>query len=223
MFYCHSYHSMHLTKEEIQKTERIKRLNIINSITGIKPANLIGTISNGGKTNLAIFSSVIHLGSNPALIGFILRPDREAGQHTFENIKENGSYTINHIHESFIEQAHYTSAKFGRNESEFEQCALTEEFITGHEAPFVKESKLKLGMKLVQTIPVELNGTVLIIGEVEHLIVPDEAMDDQGQIDLSVPNDVGISGLNTYYKLERMAQFPYARPGALPDFSKTIK
>ena len=213
---------MHLTKQDIQNTERIKRLNIINSITGIKPANLIGTISNDGKTNLAIFSSVIHLGSNPALIGFILRPDREAGQHTFENIKENGSYTINHIHESFIEQAHYTSAKFERDESEFDKCALTEEFIADHKSPFVKESILKLGMKIVQTIPIELNGTVLIIGEVEHLIIPDSAMDDQGQIDLSQPNDVGISGLNTYYKLEKIAQFPYARPNALPDFSKDV-
>ena len=211
---------MHLTKEDIQNTERIKRLNIINSITGIKPANLIGTISNDGKTNLAIFSSVIHLGSNPALIGFILRPDREAGQHTFDNIKDNGSYTINHIHESFIEQAHYTSAKFSRDESEFDKCALTEEFIADHKAPFVKESTLKLGMKIVQTIPIELNGTVLIIGEVEHLIIPDAAMDDQGQIDLSQPSDVGISGLNTYYKLEKIARFPYARPNELPDFSK---
>jgi len=214
---------MHLTKEDIQNTERIRRLNIINSITGIKPANLIGTVSNDGKTNVAIFSSVIHLGSNPALIGFILRPDREAGQHTYDNIKENGSYTINHIHESFIEQAHYTSAKFGRDESEFDKCALTEEFISGHQAPFVKESTLKLGIKIVQTIPIELNGTVLIIGEVEHLIIPDAALDDHGQIDLSQPNDVGISGLNTYYKLEKIAQFPYARPNALPDFPKRIK
>jgi flavin reductase (DIM6/NTAB) family NADH-FMN oxidoreductase RutF len=211
---------MHLTKEDIQNTERIKRLNIINSITGIKPANLIGTISGDGKTNLAIFSSVIHLGSNPALIGFILRPDREAGQHTFDNIKENGFYTINHIHESFTEQAHYTSAKFGRDESEFDACALTEEYIADFIAPFIKESTLKLGMKMVQIIPIELNGTVLIIGEVEHLIIPDAAMDEQGQIDLSQPNDVGISGLNTYYKLEKIAQFPYARPNALPDFSK---
>lgn len=211
---------MHLTKEEIQRTERIKRLNIINSITGIKPANLIGTVSNDGKTNLAIFSSVVHLGSNPALIGFIIRPDREAGQHTFDNIKENGFYTINHIHESFVEQAHYTSAKFEKDESEFDKCALTEEYIADFMAPFVKESFVKLGMKLVQTVPIELNGTMLIIGEVEQLIIPDEAMNEQGQIDLSQPNDVGISGLNTYYKLEKMAEFPYARPNALPDFEK---
>ena len=52
---------MHLTKEQIQQTSRIKRLNIINSITGVKPANLIGSISDNGHSNLAIFSSVVHL------------------------------------------------------------------------------------------------------------------------------------------------------------------
>jgi flavin reductase (DIM6/NTAB) family NADH-FMN oxidoreductase RutF len=210
---------MHLNKQAIQDTERIKRLNIINSITGIKPANLIGTISADGKTNLAIFSSVIHLGSNPALIGFIIRPDREAGQHTFDNIKEVGFYTINHIHESFIEQAHYTSAKFAREESEFDKCALTEEYIADFSAPFVKESTLKLGMKFLQLIPIEANGTVLVIGEVEHAIIPDDSMDENGQLDLSNVNDVGISGLNSYYKLEKIAEFPYARPANLPTFS----
>jgi len=82
---------------------------------------------------------------------------------------------------------------------------------------------VKMGMKLVQTIPIELNGTVLIIGEVEHLIIPDAAVNEQGQIDLSQPDDVGISGLNTYYKLEKIAEFPYARPNALPDFDKEHK
>ncbi|GAB3249610.1 flavin reductase [Larkinella harenae] len=210
---------MHLTKEELNNTERIRRLNIINSVTGIKPANLIGTVSNQGQSNLAIFSSVVHLGSNPALLGFVLRPERDAGQHTYENILETGYYTINHVHEAFIEQAHYTSAKFKREESEFDQCHFTEEYLSGFQAPFVKESSLKMGMKFLQGLPIELNGTMLIIGQIEHLIVPDEAVDEEGHFDLSRVNDVGISGLNSYYKLEKIGQFPYARPQTMPDFS----
>ena len=34
-------------------------------------------------------------------------------------------------------------------------------------------------------------------------------------------DDVGIGGLNTYYNLKRIAQFPYARVNELPDFSRT--
>ena len=44
------------------KMDKIKRLNIVNSITGIKPGNLIATMSKENETNLAIFSSVVHLG-----------------------------------------------------------------------------------------------------------------------------------------------------------------
>ncbi|MGA0555957.1 flavin reductase family protein [Larkinella sp. VNQ87] len=210
---------MYLTSKDLENTERLRRLNLINSVTGIKPANLIGTVSNQQQTNLAIFSSVVHLGSNPALLGFVLRPDRDAGQHTYENIRESGFYTINHVHDGFIEQAHYTSAKFKREESEFEQCRFTEEYLFDFTAPFVKESRLKLGMKFLQALPIELNGTLLVIGQVEHVVVPDEAVDEQGHIDLSAVNDVGISGLNSYYKLEKLAQFPYARPQTMPDFS----
>ncbi|RAK02677.1 flavin reductase (DIM6/NTAB) family NADH-FMN oxidoreductase RutF [Larkinella arboricola] len=210
---------MHLTKEDLDNTERIRRLNIINSVTGIKPANLIGTVSGKQQSNLAIFSSVVHLGSNPALLGFVLRPERDAGQHTYENILETGYYTINHVHEDFMERAHYTSAKFKKEESEFDQCHFTEEYLAGFPAPFVQESSLKIGLKFLQGLPIEINGTMLIIGQIEHLIVPDEAIDEEGHFDLSRVNDVGISGLNSYYRLTKLGQFPYARPQTMPDFS----
>ena len=77
---------MELSKTEIENLDRIKRLNIINSISGIKPGNLIGSKSSNNKTNLAIFSSVIHLGSHPPLLGFIVRPANKIRRDTYENI-----------------------------------------------------------------------------------------------------------------------------------------
>ena len=207
---------MHLDKSAIDALNKVQRLNIINSITGIKPANLIGTINSSQKTNLAIFSSIVHLGSNPALIGFILRPTGEVRRDTHENILENGYYTINHIHENFIENAHYTSAKFERAVSEFDSCGLTEEYLFDFEAPFVKESKVKIGMNFVEEIPIKTNNTSLIVGEIVHLQIPDAAMSKSGYIDLGKLDDVGISGLNSYYSLEKIAQFPYARVDEIP-------
>ncbi len=204
------------TKEHIEQLDRITRINIINSVTGIKPANLIGTIDDNGKTNLAIFSSVVHLGSSPALLGFISRPRTEEVGHTFKNIQKNSVYTINHIHPDFIKNAHYTSAKFPQEVSEFEQCNLNEEYITGFEAPFVKESSFKLGMRLKQVIDIDLNGTALVIGEIEHLILPDNSLVDS-DIDLEASQSVGISGLSTYYSLKKMESFPYAHINELPE------
>lgn len=209
---------MLLTKQDIAALEKVRRLNIINSITGIKPANLVGTKSKGGQTNLAIISSVVHLGSNPALIGFIMRPTGAVPRHTYQNIKETGIYTINHIHESFIKKAHYTSAKFDREESEFDAVKLVEEYRNSFDAPFVKESQLKMGMRLVEEVPIKLNGTVLLIGEIQQLIIPDEVVSDEGHIDLSKNDTAGISGLNSYYGLRYLDSFPYARKEELPKF-----
>lgn len=191
--------------------ERIARLNLVNCLGGAKPANLIGTISNEEKTNLSIFNSVVHLGSNPALMGFIVRPPKEVRRHTYENVRQNGSFTINMVHPEFVRQAHYTSAKFEAEESEFEACGLTEEYVEGFSAPFVKESKLKIGLQYLSEIPILINGTMLIIGQVEHVILPDEVLFEDNQIDLEKIEAVGIGGLNTYYNLEKIGYYPYAR------------
>lgn len=209
---------MHYSNKDIMEMDRVERLKIINSITGIKPANLIGTIDTVQTTNLAVFSSVIHLGSQPPLLGFVARPKTEDSGHTLRNIEENGVYTINHIHPDFIERAHYTSAKFDRAVSEFERCGFTEEFIQDFEAPFVKESAVKMGMRLKEMIPIPLNGTTLVIGEIAHLVLPDAAM-ETGDIDLEQLQSTGISGLNSYYQLKKVAQHPYVRVEEVPDFN----
>ncbi len=204
---------MQYSKEDIQAMDRVTRLKIINSVTGIKPGNLIGTVSKEGITNLAIFSSVVHLGSDPALLGFISRPRTEEVGHTYTNIIETGCYTINHIHPSFIENAHYTSAKFASTESEFKRCRLTEEYISACKAPFVKESTFKMGLRFVQAIEIPLNGTVLMIGEIDYLILPETI---NGDIDLEHSKSVGISGLNSYYEVTKIGQYPYARISNIP-------
>ncbi len=209
---------MHLTKEDIKSLDKAKRLNIINSITGIKPANLIGTVSEDNVANVAIFSSVIHLGSNPALLGFIVRPTGEVPRNTYENILANGNYTINHVNESFVKNAHYTSAKFPSEVSEFDRCGLTDEYLHDFKAPFVKESSIKIGMKYCESIPIERNGTILVIGEVEHVILPEEIVNEKGYIDLGEAEVAGISGLNSYYKLDKIASFPYVRLEEVPKF-----
>ncbi|MTI20515.1 flavin oxidoreductase [Fulvivirga sp. RKSG066] len=210
---------MHYTKKDIEELERVKRLNIINSISGIKPANLIGSVDNKGNANVAIFSSVVHLGSSPALLGFVIRPTGEVPRNTYDNIMATDKYTINHVTDGFTKKAHYTSAKFDKDVSEFEKCGLTPEYLEGFKAPFVKESKIKIGLTFKEGIPIKLNGTMLMIGEIEHLIVPDEALAKNGYINLSTASTAGISGLNSYYQLNKIDDYPYARPHELPEFN----
>ncbi len=209
---------MYLSKQDILHLDRIKRINIINALSGIKPANLIGTQSKSGHSNLAIFSSVVHLGSNPGYFGFIMRPTNDVRRDTYNNIIETGIFTINHIHSNFAAQAHYTSAKFGATVSEFAHCGLTEEFKFDFKAPFVKESNIKMGLKHLESVPIKSTNTIMLIGEVQHLFFPEFAMDAAGMINLEALDNIGISGLNIYYQLKKLATFPYARVTEPPKF-----
>ena len=209
----------HFTKSAIKDLNKVKRLNIINSVTGIKPGNLIGTINKEKITNLAIFSSVIHLGSNPALLGFILRPQERARRDTYNNILENGSYSINHLPETLTINGHYTSAKFHKDQSEFDYCKFTEWYADEFQAPFVKESNLNIGLKFQESVPINANNTLMIIGSVEHIFVKEDAISKEGYIDLEKLKSTGIGGLNSYYSLKKISSYPYARLSELPKFS----
>lgn len=208
---------MYFSNEDIKNLPRIKRLNLINSVTGVKPANLIGTRSKE-NSNLAIISSIVHLSTNPPLLSFMLRPDHKVRRHTYENIKSEGFFTINNITDNFIEQAHYTSAKFDKKVSEFKECNLTEEYLSDFTSPFVKESSLKLGMSYVESVFIKSSNTVMVVGKIEHIYISEHAINKDGLVDLEVLKTVGISGLNSYYKLKKLADFPYARVENVPDF-----
>lgn len=196
---------------EIETWDRIYRANFINSLTGFKSVNLIGTINGKGQTNLAIFSSIVHIGSNPPLIGFINRP-RTSTTHTLSNIEENGFYTINHINPSFVEAAHQTSAKYPAEQSEFDVTALTPQFIDGMSAPFVKESRVKLGLTLAEIIPIKLNDTFLIIGKINFILVEDDIIGGDGFLSLDQSATIASNGNDSYYSTALINRFPYAKP-----------
>jgi len=202
---------------EIMAWDNRYRLKFINSISGYKGVHLIGTMNKEKQTNLGVFNSVVHIGSTPPLIGFIMRP-LTVERHTYDNIKNTGYYTINHVHRSFLKQAHFTSAKFSSDVSEFDVCNLTPEYIDSFFAPFVGESKIKLGVKLKDDIEIESNGTRLIIGEIQEVDIEDEFVESDGQIDLEKAKDICVTGLNQYSVVSKTEKIPYARISEVPNF-----
>jgi flavin reductase (DIM6/NTAB) family NADH-FMN oxidoreductase RutF len=195
--------------------DKVYRLNLINSLTGIKPVNLVGTISKTNITNLAIISSVVHLSSSPALLGFMLRPTT-VPRHSYSNIHETGEYSINMVSRNFTDKAHYTSAKFDSYHSEFDQCGLSTQFFKESKAPCVAESPLKILLKFEEEYYIKSSRTILMVGSIRSLYLPQNAVDAAGMIDMEGLEAVGVSGLNTYYSLTQIATYPYARTGQFP-------
>lgn len=201
---------MLISPEELNDYDRFYRANLINSLSGFKSASLIGTKNESGISNLAIFSNIVHLGADPALIGFVNRP-LEAAPHTLSNIESTGVYTVNHIHTDWIKQAHQTSAKYPEGVSEFDACGFTEEYIDGFNAPFVKESVIKYGMKLKEIIPIKYNNTFFVIGEVVMVEVPKELIAEDGFIEADKANSCCSLGIDGYYSTELITRLPYAK------------
>ncbi len=187
------------------------RAKLINSLSGFKSANLIGTQNNDGKTNLAIFSSVTHLGASPALVGFVMRPNT-VERHTLDNIQQTKQYTINQVSKAFWKAAHQTSARYKQHECEFEKTGLTPKFYSHISAPFVQESYCKYAVSLREILPLEINNTLLVIGEITDIFCDVNAIQADGHIDIESLDTVAISGLDSYHTSKNLARLSYAKP-----------
>jgi flavin reductase (DIM6/NTAB) family NADH-FMN oxidoreductase RutF len=204
----------YFNSEDLNSFSKLYRLNLVNSITGYKSANMIGTRSNAGKDNVAIFSSITHLGSNPALLHFTLRPNT-VPRDTYKNIKENQVFTVNHVSLSQIEEAHHTSAKYDEGVSEFDQTQLKPEFKMDWHAPYVKGSPVQLGCRYLNEYNIEENGCVLIIAAIEHIFVEDKLLQDDGWVKLESGEVVAINGLDGYTLPSLQKRLEYARPNKI--------
>ena len=200
--------------ESIQQSDAAFRRNLINSVTGFKSVTLIGTADLQGTTNLSIFSQVVHLGANPPLMGVIFRP-HTVPRHTLENMIATGSFTINHFTDQHFREAHHTSARW--EQSEFEACGFRAEYVEGFSAPFVKEAPIQLGLRYEEKHDFSINGTHMVIGSIQHLRVPDEALASDGFIDLESLNIVTCSGLDSYHTTNKLSRLAYARPDRRPE------
>lgn len=202
---------LHYSRKDIDQMNKIFRLNLINSCTGFKSANLLGTKSTTGTPNVAVFSSITHLGSNPPLIGFVLRPTT-VPRDTYKNIIETRVFTVNHIHSEIIADAHHTSAKYPEDISEFSQTSLREDYLDDFHAPYVKGAKIRMGCRFLNEYEIKENDTLLLVSEIEHLYIDQNIQQEDGWLSLEHADTVTINGLDGYAKPQLLDRFPYARP-----------
>jgi flavin reductase (DIM6/NTAB) family NADH-FMN oxidoreductase RutF len=202
---------MFLKKTDIEHLEARYRATMINSLAGYKTAFLIGTKSLASVSNLGTFNSLIHIGADPALYGFICRPET-VKRDTLTNILETGFYSFNFIQSIDYQKVHQCSAKYDKDISEFEMVGFEEEYYEDFFAPFVKGAVVKIGLKYIEKIDIKINGTSLIIGAIENLQFKDELITEDGFVAIEKENTLACVGLDAYYKAELIDRLPYARP-----------
>ena len=209
---------MNLDKREIEALPRRHRAALINSLPGYKPVVLVGTADSKGHTNLSAINSCFHIGAAPALLGMIIRPAPEGTErHTLENILDTQWYTFNALTPEMTQRGHHTSARFPREQSEFEACGFEPSWQMPIKAPFVADSPLRIGLKLIEHQPLAINGTQLVIGGVESVQFNDDALRDDGSLDLHTMGLVAAVGLDAYHEAAPGQRYAYAKPDRPPE------
>jgi len=201
---------MRFNQQKIQAMASRKRALFINSLSGFKSANLLGSCDREGKTNLALMSSTFHIGADPALAGLLFRPHTVA-RHSLENILDTGYYTLNHVAYDMVDQAHQTSARYAREDSEFDATGLDAIWLDNFPAPFVKQSRIKTGFSFVEKHELQLNGTIIVIGRIELIDIPSGILQDDGYLDIEKAGSAAISSLDAYHTTSLIKRLPYAK------------
>lgn len=201
----------HISQKDLENLDRFYRGNLINSVTGFKSANLLATRSIDGIDNVAVFSSVTHLGSNPAMFSFVQRPLGYGVGHTYENLKATGKITLNHITMDLVEKAHQSSAKYDEKISEFEELGIEKIFRDGYTAPFVKEAKVQLAADYVNQYFIEENNCILVICKITDIFIDPNILHEDGWLDLGKAGSVTINGLDGYAVAKTEKRLSYAQ------------
>jgi flavin reductase (DIM6/NTAB) family NADH-FMN oxidoreductase RutF len=212
---------------DLELMSQRRRGRLVNSLSGFKSANLIGTASGTGRLNLCMVSSVVHLGSDPALLGVVFRPpvERERGSHTYWNIRETGCFTVNHVVAEQTLDAHQASARYPDETSEFDVLGLTPTFRCGFEAPAVEESPVRIGLERVDEWEIPQNRCRFVVGQIRWVEFPEDAWCSDGYLDLESLDVAALSSLDGYHRTSKIHRLAYAkpevnRPEAMLDFMK---
>lgn len=200
-----------LTRQAIDALEKRHRANLFNSLAGYKSANLLGSINEQGQTNLALMSSVFHVGANPPTLGLLFRP-HSVSRHSLENILETSVFTLNVVTKDMYAQSHQTTARYPQDQSEFAATGLTEEYSPVHVAPYVAQSPIKTGLRLIETQTLSVNDTVLVIAEIIELRINEGLIGEDGQLNMNAANAVAITGLDEYHAASTLGRLAYPKP-----------
>lgn len=190
------------------------RARLVNSLSGFKSANLVGTADASGRPACCIVSSVVHLGSNPALLGVVFRPPGDDA-HNYHNLSASGAFTLSHITAQIYERAHQTSARYAVDVSEFEAVGLTPHWHGAADArfpaPAVAESPVRMGLTVEEELLLP-NRCRFVIGAVQWVDFDAALQAEDGFLDLAAAGTVTIGGLDAYHTAERLARLSYAKP-----------
>lgn len=208
---------MELNPAKLAPHERYKLL--IGCIVP-RPIALVSTISHEGRTNLAPYSFFNGVGSDPMTLLFC--PVNEPGgveKDTLRNCKPRseggtGEFVVNIATEHYARAVSAASEALPHGESEFDLTGLTPTPSTVVAPPRVAESPVAFECRTLQvfrTNPEAVAGGNIVLGEVVHMYIRDDAVNDRLHVDADALAAIGRMGGPDYCRTRDRFSLPRGR------------
>lgn len=166
----------------------VERQGYLQASVAPRPICFASTIDRLGQVNLSPFSFFNMFSSTPPIL--IFSPARRVRdnttKHTWHNVLEVPEVVINLVDLPMVQQVSLASCDYPKEVSEFTKAGFTEEPATLVRPPMVKESKVRIECRVLDTRPLgDLPGAGnLVICEALRMHIDDSILDPvTGRID----------------------------------------
>ncbi|GGB09772.1 flavin reductase family protein [Puia dinghuensis] len=160
----------------------VERQHFLQSAVAPRPICFASTIDAAGRVNLSPFSFFNLFSTNPPIL--IFSPSRRVRdnttKHTWQNVQEVGEVVINIVDYPMVQQTSLSSCDYPKEVNEFTKAGFTAEPATLVRPPMVKESKVKIECRVIETkVLGELGGAGnLVFCEALRMHIDDAILDD---------------------------------------------
>lgn len=167
-----------------------------------RPIALVSTVSPNGAQNLAPFSYFNAVGHFPMALLFCVgrRPDLSE-KDSLRNARfvedgGTGEFVVNAAVESYAQHVAVAAQPLPYEESEFELTSLTPVASSVVQPPRIAESPVSFECRTTHVVPV--GGFHVVIGEVVHVFIRDDLLDERFHIDADKLAALGRMAGSTY-------------------------
>ncbi len=171
-----------------------------------RPIALVSTLNADGSVNAAPFSFFNVFSEAPPLVILGIEGSKREGagslKDTSRNIAARGEFVVNLVSRAMAERMVACAVPFPEGISEFDEAGLTPRVSRQMATPGILESPVSFECRLFsnQTLP---QGRNLVTGEVVHIHVRDELIDDKLHIDVAALDVIGRMNGNGWYCTSR--------------------
>lgn len=159
----------------------VERQGYLQAAVAPRPICFASTIDRDGQVNLSPFSFFNMFSSTPPIL--IFSPSRRVRdnttKHTWHNVLEVPEVVINIVDLPMVQQVSLASCEYPKEVSEFKKAGFTEEPAILVRPPMVKESKVKIECRVLDTRPLgEFPGSGnLVICEALRMHIDESILD----------------------------------------------